>query len=493
MTLVHRVLNPKPITSLTEYVDHHAGGAGLRRAKGLPFREVIDVVQASGLRGRGGAGFPTGRKWRTIRQNASARWPTTVVVNAAEGEPGTFKDRTILRCNPYHVLEGALIAAHAVNAPRIIVALKRSFESDVSRVRAAVQEIRDAGWAEAVEIEVFEGPDEYLYGEETALLETLDGRPPFPRIAPPFRRGALDVVRTRRDVDSGSGQSAHVAMAGADGVSEAPPALIDNVETLANVPRILDRGAAWFRTEGTEASPGTIVCTITGQVETPAVGEVIMGTTLREAIEEVGGGAIEGRDIIAVLPGVSNAIIPASELDTPLTYEDMASIGSGLGSAGFWVLDELIDPVAAIAGVSRFLAVESCGQCSACKLDGLVLADLLGRLARSSCTPSDMARIRHRVTTVANGARCNLATQQQVVVEGLLVHFARSVDAHMRGTAPPALPTTVAELLVVDNGRVLVDMRHADKQPDWSYDAHWSGQTPVERFIDHRSHSSLES
>jgi NADH-quinone oxidoreductase subunit F len=218
-----------------------------------------------------------------------------------------------------------------------------------------------------------------------------------------------------------------------------------------------------------------------------------MGTTLRAAIEEIGGGALEGHGIIAVLPGVSSAIIPADALDTPLTYEDMAAIGSGLGSAGFWVLDELIDPVAAVAGVSRFLAVESCGQCSACKQDGLVLAELLDRVARSSCTPADMARIRHRVTTVANGARCSLATQQQVVVAGLLEHFGPLVDAHVRATAPPVAPTTVAELLVIDNGRVVVDMHHADKQPDWSYDTSWSGETPVERFIDHRAHNRLDS
>jgi NADH-quinone oxidoreductase subunit F len=493
MTLVHRVLNPKPITSLDEYVERHAGGNALTRARALDPEEVIGVVEASGLRGRGGAGFPTGRKWRTVRENASARWPSTVVVNAAEGEPGTFKDRTILRCNPYHVLEGALIAAYAVGAPRVILALKRSFDTDVARVRAAVDEVRSEGWADGVELIVFEGPDEYLYGEETALLETLDGRPPFPRIAPPFRRGALDVVSATTDAGSRSGLSAHVEMAGSYPDSQAPPALIDNVETLANVPRIVDRGAAWFRTAGTPESPGTIVCTVTGQVRTPGVGEVLMGTTLREAINEIGGGPIDGHELIAVVPGVSSAIIPASKLDTPLTYEAMAAIGSGLGSAGFWVLDELVDPVAAVAGVSRFLAIESCGQCSPCKLDGLVLADLLERLAMSSCSKADMARIRKRVATVTKGARCNLASQQQVVIESLFEHFAPAVDAHARGTATPAIPTVVAELLEVGAESVLLDMRHADKQPDWSYEPSWSGETPVERFIDHRSQKQFGS
>ena len=493
MTLVHRVLNPKPLASLDEYVTRHSGGAGLLRARTLGPEAVIDLLTASGLRGRGGAGFPTGRKWRTVRENGSAKWASTVVVNAAEGEPGTFKDRTILRCNPYHVLEGALIAAYAVDASRVIVALKRSFERDLERVGAAVEEIRGAGWSEGVELTVFEGPDEYLYGEETALLETLDGRPPFPRIAPPFRRGVLDLVRGASDVASGSGQSARVEMAGANAASQAPPALIDNVETLANVPRIVERGAAWFRTAGTAESPGTIVCTITGQVRRPGVGEVLMGTTLREAIDEIADGPIGGREIIAVVPGVSSAIVPASRLDTPLTYEAMAAIGSSLGSAGFWVLDELVDPVAAVAGVSRFLATESCGQCSPCKLDGLVLADLLERLAMSNCTDADVARIRKRVGTVANGARCSLASQQQVMIESLFTHFASEVEAHAVGAAPAAHATVVAELLDVSEGDVRIDMHHAQKQPDWSYDATWNGETPVERFIDHRAQKKFGS
>jgi NADH:ubiquinone oxidoreductase subunit F (NADH-binding) len=487
MTLVHRVLNPRPLVSLDDYVQHLGGGRGLQRARSMPPVQVIDVVDASGLRGRGGAGFPTGRKWRTVHENASSMWPTTVVVNGAEGEPGTFKDRTILRCNPYHVLEGALIAAHVVGATRVVVALKRAFSTEVARVRAAIDELATAGWTAAIEVVVFEGPDAYLYGEETALLETLDGRMPFPRIAPPYRRGLLEVVETAADLGSGSGLSAHVEMAGADVDSQAPPALVDNVETLANIPKIIDRGARWFRTEGTARSPGTIVCTITGQVAHPGVAEILMGTTLREAIEQIGGGPIGGHRITAVVPGVSNAIIPANKLDTELTYEGMAKIGSGLGSAGFWVLDDSIDPVAAVAGVSRFLAVESCGQCTPCKQDGLVLAELLDRLARSVCSPTEMAVIRKRAATVAKGARCSIGIQQQAVVTGLLDFFAPNVDAHLAGTADPEAAAAVAELVELTESSVVIDERHAQKQPDWTYDSEWTGETPVERFIDHRS------
>jgi NADH:ubiquinone oxidoreductase subunit F (NADH-binding) len=493
MTLVHRVLSPKPVPTLADYTRRFGGGAGLRRARSQHAEDVIEVLAAAGLRGRGGAGFPTGRKWRTVRENASASRPTTVIVNAAEGEPGTFKDRTIMRCNPYQVIEGALVAAHVVEASSIIIALKRSFAADVARVSAAVAEVREVGWADEVELVVFEGPDEYLYGEETALLETLEGRLPFPRIAPPFRRGVDGPLQTGEGEDDATGLAARVQMAGADVASQASPALVDNVETLANIPKILDRGAAWFRTEGTDESPGTIVCTITGHVRRPGVGEVLMGTTLREAIEEIGGGARAGAAITAVMPGVSSAIVPAHLLDTPLTYEAMASIGSGLGSAGFWVLDDSVDPVAAVAGVSRFLAIESCGQCTPCKQDGLVLADLLERLAESQVTVADVDELRRRATTVATGARCSLGIQHQDIVGGLLTYFAPEVAAHRHKSAVAAPVIAVAELVEISESAVQIDQRHEQKQPDWSYTPTWGGETPVERFIDHRAHEELES
>jgi NADH-quinone oxidoreductase subunit F len=492
MTLVHRVLNPKPIPTLDDYVRRFAGGTGLEAARAVTPEAVIDELDAAGLRGRGGAGFPTGRKWRTVRENLSSELAATVVVNAAEGEPGTFKDRSILRCNPYQVIEGALIAAHVVAADSIVVAVKRAFTVDTERVRAAIDEVKAAGWCDGVSLDLFEGPDEYLYGEETALLEVLDGRAPFPRIAPPFRRGVTEVVEHDEDATTGSGLSAHVEMAGSGADSLAPPALVDNVETLANVPKILERGAPWFRTEGTDQSPGTLVCTITGRVRTPGVGEVLMGTTLREAIEEIGGGSPRGNTITAVMPGASGAIIPAELLDTPLTYETMAAIGSGLGSGSYRVLDETTDPVAAVAGVSRFLAIESCGQCSPCKQDGLALADLLAKLADSQANDSDIATLRRRANTVAIGARCSLGRQQQDIVNGLLDVFPAAVEGHRTRSMPAAAPLPTAELLDLSSGAETIDERHASKQPDWSYDAVWAGEAPVERFTDHR-HKDVEA
>ncbi|MGH9263617.1 MAG: NADH-ubiquinone oxidoreductase-F iron-sulfur binding region domain-containing protein [Acidimicrobiales bacterium] len=491
MTIVHRVLYPHPIADLDEYLAR-GGGQGLEAARKVEPAALIAELEASGLRGRGGAGFPTGVKWRTVAENQSELLPTTVVVNGAEGEPGTFKDRTILRNNPYQVVEGALIAARAVGAASVIFGLKRSFGEEVARLRSAMDEMAAAGWTQGLELDVFEGPNEYLYGEETALLETIDGRYPFPRLAPPFRRGVTEVVESEVNAASGSGLSAPVEMAGPGDDSVAPPTLVDNVETLANVPRIIARGADWFRTEGTQESPGTIVCTITGSTRRHGVGEVRMGTPLREVIEAVGGGLAPGRRVKAVLPGVAQGFIPGSLLDTPVSYEGLAAIGSGLGSAGFIVLDDTVDLAAVAAGVSRFLAVESCGQCTPCKQDGLELAGLMDKVCHSDAGDHDLATIQKRVGTVIDGARCYLATQHQTVLASLLERFPEEVRAHLDGTAEAVEPELIAELVDIAEDRASWDERHREKQPDWSYDAEPSGQVPAERFGEHRARQGLD-
>jgi NADH-quinone oxidoreductase subunit F len=491
MTIVHRVLYPHSIADLDEYLAR-GGGKGLEAARKVEPVALIAEVEASGLRGRGGAGFPTGVKWRTVAENRSEVLPTTVVVNGAEGEPGTFKDRTILRNNPYQVVEGALIAARAVGAASVIFGLKESFGEEVARLRAALDEMAAAGWTHGIEVDVFEGPNEYLYGEETALLETIDGRYPFPRLAPPFRRGVTEVVDTVSEATSGSGLSAPIEMAGPGGDEVAPPTLVDNVETLANVPRIIARGADWFRTEGTEESPGTIICTITGSTVRHGVGEVPMGTPLREVIEAVGGGLAAGRSVKAVLPGVAQGFIPGSLLDTPVSYEGLAAIGSGLGSAGFIVLDDTVDITSVAAGVSRFLAIESCGQCTPCKQDGLQLAELMDKVCHSDAGDHDLATIEKRVDTVIQGARCYLATQHQTVLASLLERFPDDVRAHLDGTAEAVEPELIAELVDIAGDRASWDERHREKQPDWSYDAEPSGKVPAERFGEHRAPETLD-
>ncbi|MFN2504604.1 MAG: NADH-ubiquinone oxidoreductase-F iron-sulfur binding region domain-containing protein [Acidimicrobiales bacterium] len=493
MTTVHRVLFPDPIRDLAEYLTRR-GGQGLEAARKVKPEVVIAELEASGLRGRGGAGFPTGTKWRTVSEHRSDAVQATVVVNAAEGEPGTFKDRTILRNNPYHVLEGALIAAHAIGARNVVFGMKKTFVTEMDRVRRAIKEAYEAGWANADELEItiFEGPGEYLYGEETALLEVLGGRYPFPRIAPPYRRGLLEVVQTETQASSGSGLAGPIEMAGTEEDGSAPPTLVDNVETLANVPRIISRGAAWFRTEGTEESPGTVVCTVTGSVRHPGVGEVPMGTPLREVIEVVGGGALPGQRIQAVLPGVATGFIGPDQLDTPLTYEAMRDAGSGLGSAGFMVFDDTVDIAAVGAGVSRFLAVESCGQCTPCKQDGLALSDLMAKVCRSEVEEHDLEAIADRVQTVSTEARCYLALQHQAVLGSLLERFPESLRAHLNGDSPAVEPVLVAELVNISDAGAVVEERFRDKQPDWTYNEEYSGQSPADRFGEHRSPGSLE-
>ncbi|MGI8685224.1 MAG: NADH-ubiquinone oxidoreductase-F iron-sulfur binding region domain-containing protein [Acidimicrobiales bacterium] len=485
MRTARRVLWPRTIDSLDEYVARR-GGAGLEVARTRSAEELIGELEASGLRGRGGAGFPTGRKWRTMVENRSTTEPTTVVVNGAEGEPGTFKDRSIIRRCPYHVIEGALIAARAVGADHIVFGLKHSFGREVTRVRAAIDEVKAAGWAEGVDMEVFEGPDEYLYGEETALLEAIDGRFPFPRLAPPFRRGVERHARRATGKAGGSGVSSRVELAGPQDELIAPPALVDNVETLANVARIMARGSGWFRTLGTEKSPGTVTVTVTGASRRHGVAEVMMGTSLRKVIQVVGGGARRGHRIKAVLPGVANGIIPAELLDTPVTYEDMQAIGSGVGSGGFIVLDETVDMPALAAGVSRFLGVESCGQCTPCKLGGLELADLLRTVSLSEAGEHHLAEVTTRSGTVSDRARCYLAHQHQVVMQSILGRYGHEFEAHVAGTIGPVEPYLIAELIDIEDGVAVLDERFLEKQPDWSFDESSTGKNPADRLGQNR-------
>ena len=485
-----RVLPDRPYTTLVGYVAA-GGGAGLAAARQVSADTIIDELTASGLRGRGGAGFPTGVKWRTIASFASPVLRTSVVINAAEGEPGTFKDRAIMRANPYAPLEGALIAATVLGARTILIATKASFVDELVRLRTAIAEITTAGWTCDVEIRIVEGPSEYLYGEETAMLEVLDGRPPFPRIAPPFRHGVIEVVHSAAEAASGSGASADIQMAGTEADSVAPPVLVNNLETFANVPAIVARGAAWFRSVGTPESPGSIVCTITGAVKQAGVFEVAMGTRLSDVIDQHAGGAATDVTIKAVLVGTSNAALGTDQLDTELSYEAMSAAGSGLGSAGFIVVGDDTPIIGVVTGVAHFLAIESCGQCTPCKQDGMKIADLLERIGTGQGDEVDLVTVRSRLASVADGARCSLASQQQVVVTGLLDRFEAEVRVQFTAKATPAADHLVAALVDLRDGRATLDDSFAGKQPDWTYGASDSAKTPVELQMDHRTDLSI--
>ncbi len=406
---INRVLDDEPVLSLQAYLDG-GGGVALQLAARTEPAALISTVGDAGLRGRGGAGFPTAVKWGTVARSHSDAQPTAVVVNAAEGEPGTFKDRAILRSNPYRVLEGALIAARAVGAREIVVGMKATFEIERARVVAAMREFEAEGLHD-VSMRVVDGPGDYLFGEESALLEVVEGRQPFPRVTPPYRRG-LD----EGDPDAGN-PSSTVELASEGGTDESP-ALVDNVETLANVPGIVEHGPAWFRSVGTDESPGTIVCTITGATRRHGVGEFAMGTPLRDVIETLGGGAADERALIAAMSGTANAAIAAPDFHTPLTYEHLARLGSGLGTAGFIVFDDETDLIAVAHGVARFLAVESCGQCVPCKDDGLAIARrarchpvLVGRRGRDRGSQTSIRHRRRRCTMFARLAAHDVRRQ----------------------------------------------------------------------------------
>jgi len=464
-----RLLTGRRVESLaTAQADRNLGD-GLRIAREMSPGEVIDLVDRSGLRGRGGAGFPTGRKWRTVASFASAVAPTSVVVNAAEGEPGTFKDRAILNENPYEVLEGALIAAHAIGAVEVLVVTKVAFAHERRRLDAAIAEITAAGWLGGATIRVVDGPGEYLFGEETALLEVIEGRPPFPRVAPPFRRG-IDPQQRR------TGHSAAGASFAEEGGDEFAPVLMDNVETIANLPGIVRNGVEWFRSAGTSTSPGTIVCTVTGSTLRHGVGEFAMGTPLRHVIDVLGGGVADGRTIAAVLCGVSGPPVPPAALDTQLTYESMAAAGLGLGSASFIVVDDSVPLVRLAGAVAHFLGIESCGQCEPCKRDALALDTLLG------ASSVDRKQVESRLSTVNEGARCALAGQTERVVAAILDLASQQTDA---GPWDPEV-MSIVPLVEIVGGRAVLDLAALDKRPDWSFpeDGIESGAWPAQHLAD---------
>lgn len=484
MSLIPRTLAPTPVASLQEHLDL-GGGRGLEVARRSDPARVIAMIEESGLRARGGAGALCGEKWRRVRAyGRGAVVRSSVIVNAAEGEPGSFKDRAILWRNPYRVLEGALIAATVVGAEDVVVATKRMHTVVNRRTNTAIEELRAAGWLEGIDVELFEGPNEYLYGEETAMLEAIDGRPPFPRIVPPHRHGIHEVASRScavDEVDDVGASTVYVELAGPGSGSIGAPTLVNNVETLANVPAIVVEGPQWFRSVGTDESPGSLVCTVTGATRHHGVGEVPMGTPLSHVIESIGGGPAEGRSVKAVMGGAATPLLTADQLDTPVSNEGMARVGARLGCGGFIVFDDHDDMAAVAEGVARFLSVESCGLCVPCKEDGLALTELFGRIRRSQADDRDLAAIRDHLRTIDDGARCGLAAQYRLVLQSILDKFGAELAAHVDGTVPAASPVLVATIVDINGSRATLDESHRQKQPDWTFEARWSGKFPPER------------
>ena len=455
------LLPDQPVTSLDEHL-RRGGGEGLARARRIGPDAVIDEISRSGLRGRGGAGFPTGIKWASTRAAEGRR--RYAVCNAAEGEPATFKDRALMRANAYQCVEGLAIAALAMEAPDAYLATKAGFEDERSALEIAAEEMGEGGLLGGVTVVIVAGPDEYLFGEEKALLEVIEGHEPMPRLLPPYQHG---LFATGPQL----GWEAHGPEPGRLALPEANPTLVNNLETLANVPHILARGADWFRGMGTEESPGTVVCTVVGDVVTAGVHEMEMGSPLSELLE-LAGGPRPGRRFKAAFSGVANPVIDAGAFDTPLSYEAMRATGTGLGAAGFAVYDDTACMLAVAHAFSRFLHVESCGQCPPCKGGTEAITEILGRLEAGVGKEVDVEAMGRHVRTVTDANRCYLGTEEQLVVASVLQAFPEEVVAHLEGSCPlPPRHLPVPKLDDITDGTAVYDERHASKRPDWTYGA----------------------
>jgi NADH-quinone oxidoreductase subunit F len=455
------LLPERPVESLDEYVDS-GGGFGLRAARRLGPEGTIEELRASGLRGRGGGGFPTGAKWAGVRGSPGTHH--YAVCNAAEGEPGTFKDRRLMRTNPYQLVEGMAIAAFAIGATEAFIGLKASFVPEIEALTRALTEMTEAGVVGDVPIRIVTGPDDYLFGEETALLEVIEGKDPLPRLLPPYLHGLFATAPQL-------GWTPAAVVPGHQEAHESNPTAVNNAETLSNVPHILSQGPEWFRSMGTPSSPGTIVCTVVGDVAHPTVVEVEMGTRLSHLLEGPAGGPLPGRTWKAAFSGVANPVIDRSRFDTPMTYEDFAACGTGLGAAGFIVLDDTACMVETAWVASWFLHVESCGQCPPCKLGSGDISERLGRIQAGAGTDEDVTEIGGWLGKVTDGARCYLATEERNVVSSILRCFPEEFAEHLEtGTCPRPRAIPMAKITdITADGKVVYDQAQARKLPDGTY------------------------
>ncbi len=359
------------IDQLDVYVQHGGFAAFKKAVTSMQPDEVTEEVKASGLRGRGGAGFPTGLKWSFMDKN---NWPHYVVANADESEPGTFKDREIMERNPFQFLEGVAIAAYAVGANRAYVYLRGEFWQVAAWLDKKIAEMEAAGYLGenlfgtdySLRIYTHLGAGAYICGEETALLESLEGKRGQPRIRPPFPPSF-----------------------GLYG----KPTVVNNVETLANVPYIVANGAQAYRQFGTEKSPGVKIFSLSGNVNKPGNYELPLGATFRELIYEYGGGIQDGRQIKAIMPaGASSAVIVANDeaLDTPMDYENVQNVGSMLGSASVIVIDDRFDMDWVVAKTIEFFKHESCGKCTPCREGNYWMLNIIERIEEGQGTAEDV-------------------------------------------------------------------------------------------------------
>ncbi len=412
-----RDLDIPNIGELDVYVQH-GGYQALRKAlTEYEPDQVIDIVKASGLRGRGGAGFPAGVKWSFVPKDV---FPKYVVVNADESEPGTFKDRQLMEKNPHQLIEGAALTAYAVQANTAYIYVRGEYRSVARILEKAIAEARAAGYLGpnilgsdfSLEVYVHLGAGAYICGEETALLNSMEGKLGQPRMRPPF--------------------PATVGLYG-------KPTVVNNVETLANVPPIIANGAQWYRQFGTEKSPGTKIFCLSGHVNRPGNYEAELGKiTFRQLIYGLGGGVPGNRRVKAILPaGASAPMLPATDevLDTPLDYESVQAAGSMLGSASIIVMDETTDIVWAALKMIRFFKHESCGKCTPCREGTYWLAHLLERIYRGEGRPEDVDLLAEIANNMAGKCFCLLGEFATSPVLSSVKHFRHEFEAKVKRAA----------------------------------------------------------
>ena len=368
---------------------------------------IIDAIKASGLRGRGGAGFPTGMKWSFMPKEPKPDRPNFLVINADESEPGSCKDREIIRHDPQKLIEGALIAGFAMRARAAYIYIRGEFIREAENLFTAVAEAYDKGFlgknaaGSGYDFDVFvhRGAGAYICGEETAMLESLEGKKGQPRLKPPFPAGA-----------------------GLYGC----PTTVNNVESIAVVPTILRRGASWFAGIGREKNEGTKLFQLSGHVNTPCVVEEAMGITFRELIEKHGGGIRGGWDnLLAVIPGGSSVpLVPAAEImDAPMDFDGLKALGSGLGTAAVIVMDKSTDIVRAISRISYFYRHESCGQCTPCREGTGWMWRVMERMRTGDAEISEIDTLQQVTKQVEGHSICALGDAAAWPIQGLIRHF----------------------------------------------------------------------
>jgi NADH:ubiquinone oxidoreductase subunit F (NADH-binding) len=400
-------IDPDSLESALTCGAYQALQATLQRTR----EEVLATVEASGLTGRGGAGFPVGRKWRFVYQ--ASRTPKYIICNADESEPLIFKDRVLIDTNPHQILEGMAIAGYATGAGEAYIYIRGEYEEQAKRLEGAIQQAEAAGRLGehilgtdfSFHIHVHRGAGAYICGEETALIESLEGKRGEPRLRPPYppSYGYLGF-----------------------------PTLVNNVESFSSVPAILSNGAEWYRSLSDWPTPGTKLYMILGHINQPGLFEAPFGVTLRQAIDEFGGGMRPGSNFhFALTGGAAGTIVPASLLDVPIDYASTAQ-GVSLGAGSFLICDKTVSPVIFLRELLLFFAAESCGKCTPCRVGTYRAHEVLTRLAAGQGQPGDVSELHALADNMLAASFCGLGQSVPIPMKSALNQFSAAFEAAER-------------------------------------------------------------